>query len=168
MNFAEVTAIYAGSNGEATKALYARLEAVGLQGVIALNLFRASKCSDRAKVYRGRNYKGAAYDRKNWSMENLCKVLAADDQTFVWGWGIDDKARAGGSPHHHVLYLETPRGQVSFHSDHRGEGPDYAGAWDGFRGTSALRICQFCSDLLTPAEENISPEPVDNRAEAPH
>jgi hypothetical protein len=58
--------------GEATKALYARLEACGVQGFLAVQLFRACKSSERAKVYRGGNRQGSyrrqAYDRKQWSL----------------------------------------------------------------------------------------------------
>ena len=75
MNAADVISIYQGSNGEATKALYAQLESMGPHGVIAMNLFRACKCSERAKVYRGRGYRDEAYRRKQWSMDNLCEAL---------------------------------------------------------------------------------------------
>jgi hypothetical protein len=36
--------IYRGSDGEATKELYRRLESKGPLGLISLNLFRAAKC----------------------------------------------------------------------------------------------------------------------------
>src|ERR1700676_464322 len=62
-DLATILSIYAGSNGDATKALYASLEKRGPVGLIALNLFRACKASERAKIYRGRSYKGAAYDK---------------------------------------------------------------------------------------------------------
>jgi hypothetical protein len=67
--------IYAGSDGEATKRLYAELEALGLVGVIAMNLFRACKASARAKVYRGGGYRGMAYDKKQWSIGQLVEAL---------------------------------------------------------------------------------------------
>lgn len=69
-----VREIFHGSDGEATKLLYAELEKRGPIGTIALNLFRAQKASTRAKVYR-RKFKGAAYDKKNWSLRNLCDAL---------------------------------------------------------------------------------------------
>ena len=82
--------IYIGSDGDATKALYERLATLGPAGVVALNLFRAVKCSTRAKKY-SRRFKGEAYDRKNWSLANLCQELAksADALGIVWGWKID-------------------------------------------------------------------------------
>lgn len=148
---AYVMMVYEGSNGEATKALYARLEQYGPAGVIALNLFRASKCSARAKVYRGGvpgkgSFRGMAYDRKQWSIGNLVKVLAEHSATcgLAWGWGVDNT-----QPYHrHVLYVELPSGQVSFHTEHRGEGPDAPQPWDGQRGFSAHRICAWTAQLL--------------------
>ena len=139
--------IYNGSDGEATKALYARLSTFGPIGDVALNLFRAQKASTRAKVYRGGvpgrgSYKRMAYDRKNWAMENLCATLAqhASSMGLVYGWQRDDDT--GGYPW--VLYVDLPTGQVSFHAPSRGLGPDYPGIWDGVRNVSADRIVRWC------------------------
>lgn len=145
---ADVLRTYQGSDGEATKALYVRLETLGPVGVVAVNLFRACKASERAKVYRGgrRGYRGAAYDRKGWAIGNLCKVLGADAAGLglTWGWGLDQKQPM----HCHVLYVDLPTGQVSFHSAYRGDGPDYPGTWDGLPGRSADRICRWVGRLL--------------------
>jgi hypothetical protein len=106
-----VFAIYRGSNGEATKALYAELEQLGAVGKVALNLFRACKCSERAKLYRRGKYKSAAYDRKDWSIRNLATALhvqhAAQLLHIGNGWGIDAALRERGDPHHHVLYIHA-------------------------------------------------------------
>lgn len=142
----EVAGIYEGSNADATRGLYSRLEALGDQGIVALNLFRACKASERAKVYT-RRFKGSAYDKKEWSMENLCRVLVRDAVAAgvpSWGWGRDDKAVG----YEHVLYVDTPAGQVSFHTAHRGAGPDYKKPWDGVKGASSGRIVQWCAQLL--------------------
>lgn len=141
-----VLGVYGGPNGEATKALYERLEKLGPIGLVALNLFRAQKNSERAKAYRGRGYKGAAYDRKQWAMGNLDEALVghADALGLRWGWGNDP----GQAFHCCVLYVELPTGQVSFHTNIRGSGPDYPGEWDGVRGKSAERICRFVAQLL--------------------
>lgn len=138
--------IYQGSNGDATKALYAELEKLGPVGLIALNLFRACKASERAKVYRRRNYKGAAYDKKEWSMGNLCDTLehCAEADGIRWGWRAD--VGTPGFPN--VLYVDLPTGQVSFHTAVRGAGPDYHGEWDGQRGVAPNRICRWCAKLL--------------------
>lgn len=155
MNIADIIRIYQGSNGDATRALYAQLEAMGPQGLIAVNLFRACKCSERAKVYRGRGYRDAAYDRKQWSMNILCGVLhelALSSYGIPWGWGIDAVAKAEGSPHHHVLYIETTAGQISFHTDVRGIGPDFPGEWDGVKNASAGRACSLAAALFRQAE----------------
>lgn len=150
---AQVVRIFAGSDGDATKQLYARLSRLGPAGVIAMNLFRAQKCSDRAKVYRGRSHKDSAYGRKQWSMNQLCVELlahGADAGVSSWGWKLDPQA---AGPHCWVLYVELPgRGQVSFHTDERGEGPDYAGDWDGQRGASSNRIQYFTADVIDRLE----------------
>jgi len=142
----DVVAAYSGSDGDVTKALYARLEQVGTLGVVAVNLFRAQKNSDRAKVYRRRAFRGAAYDRKQWAIDNLAEVLAAhaDVNDIRWGWGRDETQAF----HDVVLYVDLPTGQVSFHTNRRGEGPDYPDEWDGMPGKSADRIMRWCARLL--------------------
>lgn len=146
---AEVAAIYEGSNGDATKAMYDRLTALGPIGVVATNLFRAQKTSSRAKVYRGRRFKGAAYDTKQWSMGNLARSLTdhAEALGITWGWQEDPEQAF----HKIVLYIDLPTGQVSFHTDNRGIGPDYPGNWDGIRGVGASRIISWCTRLLETA-----------------
>lgn len=143
----DILRIYAGSNGDATKALYAKLQDLGPVGIIALNLFRACKASERAKVYRGRGYKDAAYQKKDWSLGLLCEALevhAIDAGIAAWGWGLDEKTVG----YIHVLYVETPAGQVSFHNAHRLKGVDFPGQWDGQRGTSSARIVRWTATLL--------------------
>lgn len=146
MSLVDVVRVYEASDGTATRALYDRLEQLGPRGHIAVNLFRAQKSSARAKVYRGGGYRGKAYDRKQWSMDNIAKILAehAEACAIRWGWGQDD-AQAF---HSAVLYIDLPTGQVSFHTATRGAGPDYAGAWDGVRDASPQRICRWVAELL--------------------
>lgn len=141
---AYVYGVYGGSDGTATSELFRKLERLGRAGVLAVNLFRAHKNSSRAKVYRGRGYKDAAYDRKQWAMGNLVAALEQQDPPIEWGWGHDES-----QPHHKwVLYVDTPRGQVSFHTAQRGAGPDYPKQWDGVRDAGAQRICSWIVDLL--------------------
>lgn len=143
----EVMKIYAGSDASATVALYTRLELLGISGKMAMNLFRAQKCSERAKVYRGSNARGSyrqqAYDRKTWSMEQLCIILSEQSE-LSWGWKED----GGQEFHKWVLYVDLPTGQVSFHTGTRGNGPDYAGEWDKSLHTSPSRIIRFCAEVL--------------------
>lgn len=139
----EVMTIYLGSDADATRALYAELEALGPIGVIAMNLLRAQKASERAKQYR-RRFKGDAYAKKQWSMDNACKALLEHGAGMRWGWGLD----LAQLVHKHVLYVDTPSGQVSFHSEFRGEGPDYPGEWDGVAGMSPDRVTRWCATLL--------------------
>jgi hypothetical protein len=145
-----IVRIYQGSNGDATRMLYRDLEAFGPMGVIAVNLFRACKCSERAKVYRkGPGYRTEAYARKDWSIRNLASALhASDAHGLAWGWAIDRDLQARLDPHHHILYVDLPTGQVSFHNGQRYEGPDYRGQWDEERGAAANRICRFVAELF--------------------
>lgn len=156
---AKIASVYAGSNGDATKALYAELQKLGPVGEVAVNVFRAHKTSGRAKDYRGGirgqgSYKSMAYDRKNWSMANLCQIMAAHGQELgiAWGWGVDKEQLGRGSPHHHVLYIELPTGQVSFHAEYRGQGPDFPGEWDGVKGEGPTRISRWLAALLSKVE----------------
>jgi hypothetical protein len=146
-SYANILAIYEGSDGEATKLLYLKLQALGPVGEIAVNLFRAQKCSARAKLYRRRDHKGEAYDRKNWALNNLCTAMI--DFSLVtglrWGWKIDPAQEF----HQWVLYVELPTGQVSFHSAVRGKGPDYDAEWDGVRDICPQRVVAFVHCLLS-------------------
>lgn len=151
----EVCSIYSASDADKTRALYTELEKHGAVGVVAVNLFRSCKTSERAKRYRGGNSRGSfrrqAYDTKQWSMDNLCRVLVAEADALgiVWGWGRDENAIGFED----VLYIDTPRGQVSFHTERRGDGPTYAGQWDGVRHVSAERVCWWVSDILAGADD---------------
>lgn len=143
MNVAD---IYHGSDGAATRQLYAALRRRDL-GAIAEALFRAQKCSERAKKYHGGipgkgSYRDLAYERKNWSLSELCKALVGS--SIRYGWKEDPQQPF----HRHVLYADLPTGQVSFHSSERGDGPEYPGEWDGQRGVSPARIIDFCEKVL--------------------
>lgn len=144
--------IFQGSNGEETKAFYKCLEGLGRSGILAMNMFRSQKASERAKLYRGGlpgvgRYKDLAYEKKNFSMGLLCSVLENMESKrgaseFRWGWKADPNAEF----HKWVLYVDLPQGQVSFHSESRGRGPDYAGDWDGLH-KSRERILAFCDTV---------------------
>lgn len=145
--------VFEGSDGEATKRYYALLQERGPIGFVAMNLFRAQKCSTRAKLYRGSGYKQQAYERKSWSIGLLVAALAEHGPSIgvTFGWGNDPEVYEG---HRHVLYVELPQGQISFHNDTRHPGPDFKGEWDGQRGMSPVRIMQFCDAVM-----GLNPEP---------
>jgi hypothetical protein len=154
-DFARVLTIYKGSNSAATRMLYRHLEKIGPAGIIAANLFRASKSSQRAKVYRGGirgqgSFRGMAYRRKKMSLENLAMALSehAVALKIKWGWGIDEEQ----THHRHVLYVDPPTGQLSFHTAEREAGPKYPGKWDGIRGEGRERICRWVAQLLASTE----------------
>jgi hypothetical protein len=143
----EIHAIYEASDGPATRTLFSFLKRHGINGQLAIALFRACKSSERAKVYRGGvrgrgSFREMAYDRKQQAMDNLCEVLSTS--MCSWGWGIDNEQPV----HKDVLYVELPTGQVSFHSGRRGTGPDYSKPWDGMPGQSAGRIYNWIHALL--------------------
>lgn len=144
-----VHAIYEGSDGEATRALYVRLTEMGPAGVVALNLFRAQKCSARAKVYRGGNrhgsYKGQAYGRKEYSLRELCAALEQHgaDLQIAWGWKEDPAQEF----HRWVLYVELPSGQVSFHAATAIGQRRFAGEWDRSHNSASRIVCHVASLL---------------------
>lgn len=153
----EVQACYEGSNGDRTRALYLRLLEVGEgRGDIAVNLLRACKNSERAKGYKSGRSAAKAYATKDWSIGQLVLALKIHGEAagFEWGWGRDEKA----VNFENVLYVDVPgSGQVSFHTRHRGDGPDYAKPWDGAKGTAPERIIRYASTVLgiepPPAKE---------------
>ena len=146
-------AIFAGNDGEATRAMYACLGRLGAVGAVALNLFRAQKCSTRAKLYRGGNGKGSfreqAYGRKEFSLRNLTAELTthADALGIVWGWKEDPAQPV----HRWVLYVVLPAGfgQVSFHHETPMGNHRFEGEWDGSHA-GAQRIVAFVGSVLNP------------------
>lgn len=144
----EVSECYFGSNGDRTKALYERLKEKGPTGIVAVNLLRATKNSERAKQYKSGRSRGAAYQTKDWSLGELIGALMAhgDALGFVWGWGRDEKT----INFEDVLYIDVPGcGQTSHHMSYRGSGPDYAGEWDGAKGTGPERVIKYATAVLT-------------------
>lgn len=142
---------YFASDADATVALYKRLEAVGPRGIVAMNLLRACKASERAKKYRGGNssgsYRRQAYAKKEWSIAQLIGALRAnaDAVGISWGWGYD----AGAINFEHVVFIELPEfGQVSFHMQQRLGGEDHSKPWDGIKGLGASRIIRFACAVL--------------------
>ena len=149
------TRAYYGSSGPMTTMLYQHLEAIGPVGFLAVNLLRACKTSERAKKYRGGDgrgsYRSQSYSTKEWAIGNICSVLKSNKIEGIerWGWGIDGKLQALEDPHHHVLYVDLPTGQVSFHTGTRKlDCPDYPGEWDGVVGKGADRILRYVGRLL--------------------
>ena len=138
-------AILRQSNGYVTKSFYADLNACGFEGELACALFRAQKRSEAAKSYRGGKYRRAAYDVKNWSLSEICRILQSGASTcsMAWGWQRDP-ATPG---YEWVLYVDLPTGQVSFHSAERLTGPEYQATWDRQK-ISRERILAFCDYVL--------------------
>lgn len=154
-DIAEVIRTYQGSDAEATKALYAELEALGHMGLLATNVFRACKASERAKSYRGGDSKGRfraqAYERKRWAMEKIVETLAKQTELGIpWGWQKDPEEKIFSW----VLYIETPTGQISFHTGLRGPGPTFPGVWDGLPRRAPDRVCRWAARLLNPNGES--------------
>jgi hypothetical protein len=146
--------VFAGSDGALTRAYYARLLERGNPGIVAMNLFCAQKCSTRAKKYHGGlpgkgSYSKMAYERKNFSLQELCKALFehGPEVGITFGWKKDPSQDFASW----VLYVDLPNGQVSFHCTVRYEGPDYPGDWDEQRA-SEIRILAFCDSVFQQSE----------------
>jgi len=156
MNCLNASFVFHQQDGEVTKQYYAEMNSRGVSGQIAVALFRAQKRSSRAKDYRRGKYRRAAYDVKQWSMSELCRLLALHGKALGirWGWKQDPKTVFGEEPSW-VLYRELPNGQVSFHSQDRGAGPEYSGDWDG-KQLSKERIIAFCDSVA--AENDVMQE----------
>lgn len=150
--------VYRSSDGAMTKQLYALLAKRGAAGEVAVELFRAQKCSERAKKYRGGicgvgSFKAMAYERKGWALQNLCTALLtgttgsrierAIELSISFGWKEDSREPFA----RWVLYVELPNGQVSFHSPVRHDGPDFKGDWDG-QHLSCERVLAYCDAVL--------------------
>jgi len=149
------------NNGDVTKNYYAELSNKKPLGPIAVALFRAQKRSKRAKDYRRGKWKRAAYDVKNWSIGELCRLLL--ETKINWGWKRDPKTPG----YEWVLYVELPDGygQCSFHNPSRGLGPEFSGDWDGQR-LSAERIISFCEYVFTGVK-SAPPQNVVQKSVAP-
>jgi hypothetical protein len=150
--------IYFGSNAAASRSFCSKLESSGAIGRIAAQLFRVQKASSRAKVYRGGvrgsngqgySYRDMAYERKNECIEQLCRILEHNSGGLKWGWGHDDQQFEAK----HVLYLELPCGQVSFHCPVRYAGQDFDGEWDG-EHLSQERVIEFCQRVFNEGGTN--------------
>ena len=98
------------------------------------------------------------HDTKQWSLDNLVRVLVAQDLGIRFGWGRDEKAVG----FENVLYVDTPMGQMSFHTERRGDGPDYPGVWDGAAKSGPDRICRWCELLLITADAPTTEEERDD------
>lgn len=136
-----IRSAYYGSDAAFTRKTLKQLEQSGYEGQVAALLLRIQKASSRAKKYRG-DARGYAYGRKGQSVETLCRLLGK--WPLPWGWGWD---KGSDFVPEHVIYIELPNGQVSFHSPDRFAGPDYANEWDG-HSASEDRIIRFCEHLL--------------------
>ncbi len=108
----EASRVFNQNDGEVTKAYYVELNSKGLNGQLGVALFRAQKRSTAAKKYRGRKYRSAAYDVKNWSLSEVCRILdtmTAFEMAPKWGWKRDP-----GTPGYEwVLYVDLPTGQCT-------------------------------------------------------
>lgn len=139
------SAVFNQNDGEITKAYYAHMNAKGLVGQLAVALFRAQKRSTAAKKYRRGKYRHSAYDVKNWSLQEICRILTllnSSGYAFEWGWRRDENTPG----FEWVLYCSLPGGQASFHSAERLSGPDFKGEWIQHPG-SEYSIIHFCDGV---------------------
>lgn len=147
--------IFYQQNGDVTKAYYKTMSEKGYHGLLAVALFRAQKRSTAAKRYKRGRFARDTYDVKNWSLDQACMVLSSHEFGFPWGGARD--VHTPGYPH--VLYVDLPTGQCSFHSPERGKGPDYHGKWRPGAGSES-NILEFCDSVWEP---DYRPTPEDQR-----
>lgn len=147
----ETSRVYHGSDAAATRRLHRKLENLGHEGRVAAELLRAQKASARAKRYGSArpgpgatSYREHAYGRKSDCIARICALLTENNCELGWGWGHDADCRQA----EWVLYVDLPNGQVSFHSEHRHQGPDYPGKWDAMHA-SEERVIGYCDSLLS-------------------
>lgn len=138
-------AVFNQNDGDVTKAYYAAMNKKGIQGELATALFRAQKRSTAAKKYRRGKFTRSAYDVKNWSLSEICRILSAM-QAFEmapeWGWKRDPNTPG----YEWVLYVNILKGQASFHCASRLIGPDFQGEWKPFP-SSEESILVFCDSV---------------------
>lgn len=149
--------VFEQQNGEVTKAWYADMNQRGLLGQLAVALFRAQKRSTAAKRYRRGSNRREAYEVKNWSLSEVCRILTAMDDKLAappWGWKRDEKTPG----FEWLLYVELPAGQCSFHSRERLNGPNYKGEWDGLHA-SKEHILAFCDSVAGNPVEAVDTAP---------
>lgn len=141
------------SDGEVTKAYYAAMNQKGIEGQLAVALFRAQKRSTAAKKYRRGQWRRDAYSVKNWSLSEVCRVLSAMEafeMAPLWGWKRDRNTPG----FEWVLYCALPAGQCSFHSSERLSGPNFPGEWEPMPG-SEPSILSFCDSIWDGKLEDI-------------
>lgn len=149
-----VHAIYAHSGGEETQALFAELEALGAMGVLAKNLFRAQKCTQRALDQAATVWAHYAMGRKRWALDQLLDQLRvtppAELPGITYGWVSD--LDAGDPERPYALVVTLPTGTVSFRSKILHPGPTLPrAAWDGAdMPTIVARILAFVDLVLHP------------------
>lgn len=143
-------------SGEKVVEFLFELGARAEQGAIASALFRAQNNSSRAK--RGRRGRRDRYSNKNEALAALVMSLDIFKQ-HKFGWGYDEATI--GYPH--VLYVELPQGQVSFHSAKRFAGPIHDREWDSERA-SADRIAGYCDSVLQESKTVYSCVPMGKHA----
>ena len=140
-------------DGDVTKAYYAGMNAKGLDGQLAVALFRAQKRSTAAKKYRKGQWRHDAYNVKSWSLSEICRVLnamTAFQLAPIWGWKKDPNTPG----FEWVLYVETKFGQCSFHSADRLNGPDFNGEWKPVP-CSEESILAFCDSIWDGTKKDI-------------
>lgn len=123
----------------------------GLIGGLAVCLFRTQNNSSRAK--RNHRSRSSRYENKNGQILTLCRFLErfAEGLAVDWGWREDDQQ----AYHRQVLYVDTPEGQVSFHTADRLQGPDYEKPWCQKRPSEDRLLGLFAEILRSEPTEFI-------------
>ena len=101
---------------------------------------------DDGSRYRWANYHRSRQARENDYAEKRAAVAEAvglaKEAGINFGW------QRNGSLIPWVVYFDLPTGQVSFHVENRGDGPDYDKPWDGVQNASGDRITAAITELV--------------------
>jgi hypothetical protein len=153
-----IAEIYHGSNAADTRKLLDRVRELGHAGRIAAVIFRLQKTAARWRSYKGSVTRGDySVSRQTLAKEyiteaaaELARLLTVDDYGIAWGWHFDRHVKFQDPEH--VLIVELPAGQVSWHVISRGVGPDFAGLPDAVdRETAEQRVLAHVSSMIEPA-----------------
>lgn len=113
----------------------------------AADATRYSEYNDRSE-YRWHNYHASRsarqrdYAEKSQSIAHACN--AAGEAGIVFGWAPSLQEDVPW-----IVYFDLPTGQMSFHCNKRGQGPEYGGNWDGLKDEGTNRVQRAIDGLIT-------------------
>lgn len=116
--------IFRQNDSEVTKGWYDEMNKRGVEGQLAVALFRAQKSWDNVEKWPVSRFSEQKNNHRRWSLSEVCRILSEHPDLCPWGWGKEDHLATPAWPH--VLHLELPRcGSLTFFCEVRLQGPDH-------------------------------------------